>query len=355
MRRFLQLTCLLLSLFFARAAALELVFLDVGQGTSVLILADDGRAVLYDGGPPGTDVAGQLEELGVTDLTLVIASHAHADHIGGLPEAIRRFRPGFFMDNALPHPTLAYERMLLAVQEAGSRLLEPTRRVLSLGEATLTVIPPPGVAAYGQNDNSIGLRVEYGDFVAVLPGDAERAEWDWWLAVHPDLFTDVDVLLASHHGSRNGDTAEGLRHMSPDVVVISLGEDNPYGHPHASAFGLYAGAEVFRTDMHGRVTVAAVQDGSWRATPERAGSTEVRVAGEPALCVDLNVADVTELERIMHIGPARAVAVVEWRPFAEVTDLARVRGIGEARLADIVEQGTACVSPGEEEEEEAGE
>lgn len=346
MKRLLYLAGLLLLLFLQAAGALEIVFLDVGQGTGVAIITDEKRAVVYDGGPPGTDVAGQLRELGVEEVALVIASHGHADHIGGLPGVIEEFQPDFYMDNGLPHTTLAYERTLRAVQETGTRLLEPVLRTLTFDGVTLTVIPPPGIAAYGQNDNSIGLRIDHGTFSAVLPGDAERAEWEWWLRNHEDLFTGVDVFLASHHGSRNGDIAEGLAAMSPSVVVISLGEDNVYGHPHRAAFELYADADVMRTDEQGRITVSVNRDDGYTVVSERAGSAAALLVTDDAeYCVDLNTADLEELQRIIHIGPARALAVIEWRPFTRVEELGRINGIGKTRLVDVLEQGKACVSP----------
>jgi competence protein ComEC len=242
---------------------LELRFLDVGQGAAVLIRAPDGRAVLYDGGQDGARLMAELERAGVTSLELVIASHNHADHIGGLVAAVERYRPRYVMENGVPHTTRTYERFLRAVAGAGSQRLEPTRRTITLGDVRLRVIPPPGDPALGHNDNSVGLRVEYGAFAATLMGDSQPAQQRWWLAGHGDLLGPVSVHKASHHGSRNGDTRALLDRLRPGVVVISVGRDNRYGHPHESALALYrdVGADVFRTDVHGTVTIRAGLDG----------------------------------------------------------------------------------------------
>lgn len=253
------------------ARPLELRFLDVGQGDAVLIRAPDGRAVLYDGGQDGARLLAHLEAADVRSLELVIASHNHADHIGGLVDVIAHYRPRFVVENGVAHTTRTYERFLRAVAGAGSQRLAPDRRTVTLDSVRLTILPPPGTPDGEQNDNSVGLRVEYGAFAATLLGDSQPAEQQWWLARHGDLLDPVHVHKASHHGSRNGDTRALLASLEPEVVVIGVGADNRYGHPHAAALARYRrhGAWVLRTDRHGTVTVTATPDGTYRIrTPD---------------------------------------------------------------------------------------
>lgn len=344
----------------------ELRFLDVGQGDAVLIRAPGGRAVLYDGGGDGERLLGLLERAGVTSLELVIASHNHADHIGGLAAVIARYRPRYVIENGVPHTTRTYERFLRAILAAGTERLAPTRRVLALDSVRLEILPPPppGEAAAGQNGSSVGLRVEYGAFSATLLGDAEGPQHRWWLARHRDLLAPVRVHKASHHGSVNGDTRALLDRLRPEVVVIGVGGGNRYGHPDARTLALYReiGAEVHRTDRHGTVTILGGRDGTVRVRhhggtvattaprpPPRGaagGGTGDRDAGSSPGCVDLNRADARALEAIIHIGPERAgqiIALRRERPFRSVAEVERVRGIGEARTRDILRQGLACV------------
>lgn len=248
---------------------LVLTFLDVGQGDAVLIQAPSGQTVLVDGGRDRERALEQLLALGVTRLELVVATHADFDHIHGLIEVVRHYRPAFFMDNAMPHTTQTYAELLAAVQAAGSQLLEPSARTISLGEASLRVLPPPGEAAFGQNDNSVGLLLEYGDFKASLTGDSEALEWNYWQLL--DLLVPVNVHKASHHGSENGDVPLSMSRLQPEVVIISVGEGNSYGHPSASALALYeaAGASVYRTDLQGSVRVEVFRDGAYRLSAER--------------------------------------------------------------------------------------
>lgn len=336
------------------ANELELHFLDVGQGDAVLIRAPSGRSVLYDGGPDGERLLPLLDSAGVTSLELVIASHNHADHIGGLVEVIERYRPRFVLENGIPHTTRTYERFLRALVAAGSQILEPTRRTIMLDSVRLVILPPPGDPALGQNDNSVGLRVEFGEFSATMFGDAEPRQHDWWLRTHPDWFGPVHVHKASHHGSAIGDTQAMLGVLRPGVVVIGVGADNRYGHPHPDMLALYrdVGAAVYRTDVHGTVRILAREDGTTRIVVSRAPAAEgvpsPPVAGTDR-CVDLNDADVEELMRIRHIGPERARQIIrlrESRPFRSVSDVTRVDGIGSARARDIVDEGVACVRDG---------
>jgi competence protein ComEC len=238
--------------------------LDVGQGAAVLLQAPTGQNVLIDAGP-GARVVESLRGLGVEALDLFIASHNHADHIGGAAAVLRAFPVGFFMDNGIVHTTAAYEGLLEALEEEDVPLLEPERRTIALGEGVLEILPPPGDPALGHNDNSLGVVLEWGAFRATFPGDAEPLLWKFWLEGFSDLLEPVRVHLASHHGSRRGDTFEALSRLRPDLVVVSAGRGNRYGHHHTEALELYStvGARVLTTADCGTVTVKAALDGTF--------------------------------------------------------------------------------------------
>ena len=271
MKLLLTLIAVLYSFAFAQ---LEIHFIDVGQGDSVLIRASSGQSILYDGGRKEDVPLDYLRNLGVERVDLVVASHPDADHIAGLIPVVEAYRPRFYLDNGIPHSTQTYARLLEAVENAGSQLLEPTARTIGLGEASLQVLPPPGVSSFDNNNNSVGLVVTYGDFKLALTGDAEAEEFNWWAENVPGLLTDVDVYKASHHGSENGDTPLSMSKFKPETVIISVGIDNSYGHPAESALRLYnaVGATTYRTDQQGTVTVTANKDGTYQVST--AGPTQ---------------------------------------------------------------------------------
>lgn len=243
-------------------------FLDVGQGDAVLLRTPDGRAALVDGGPGTDPLQRLLTERQVRGLALVVASHNHLDHIGGLPAALRQLQVGAVMDNGMPATTAVYRRLLDAVEERKVRLLAPSARTLTLGEVTLRVLPP-WPEAKDQNDASIGLVIRLGEFSAILTGDAERRALTHWLRT-ADL-GQVTVAKMGHHGSRNATTASWATRLRPKVVVASLAAGNSYGHPHTEAVQLWqqAGSRILRTDRHGTVAIRGCRDGSFRLATER--------------------------------------------------------------------------------------
>lgn len=246
----------------ASAPPLEIRFLDVGQGDAVL-LREGERTVLVDAGPADRVVA-RLRELGVESIDLLIASHNHADHIGGMDAVLDSIPVGSYMDNGHPATTRIQERVLARVEEGGVRYLEATPREISLGETLLRVIPAPeGVKGDEQNNRSITLLVERGEFRALLTGDSEVELLNALLAAA--AAPDVDVLKAAHHGSRNGVTPAWLARTRPEVVVVSVGAGNSYGHPHEAAMRYYCagGRRVYRTDLHGDVVVTVAEEGAY--------------------------------------------------------------------------------------------
>jgi competence protein ComEC len=259
---------------------LELRFLDVGQGDAVLIRSWDvtagerlpGRAALIDAGPVNRIVA-QLRALGVEAIDLMIASHNHLDHIGGMDAILDSLPVRFYLDNGHPATTRIQRRVLERVESQGVTYLEPTRRSIALGSAQLHVVPPPdGVAGDEQNNRSLTVVLEHGRFRALFTGDAEVQLLNALLA-SGDIPA-VDVLKASHHGSRNGVTPGLLAQARPQVVVVSVGAGNQYGHPHAAAMRYFCsgGRRVFRTDQVGDVVLDIDAAGAHALRFERAGA-----------------------------------------------------------------------------------
>ena len=242
-------------------SVLRITFLDVGQGDAVLLRAPEGQTALVDAGP--RDVVPLLRQMGVERIDLLVATHPHADHIGGMAQVIESLPVRFYMDNGDPHTTQPYQRLLAALDgRPDITYLEATPRTISLGSAEIEVLPLLPRGTTGHNDRSVALVVRFGDFKAFLSGDSEVRQLNHLvgLAAVPDVM----LLKAAHHGSDNGFTAEFLRVARPEVVVISVGR-NGYGHPRPAALAAYsaAGATVFRTDLAGDVEIQGRRDGRY--------------------------------------------------------------------------------------------
>lgn len=241
--------------------ALRILQLDVGQGDAALITTPDGRHILIDAGPNADVVADVLRAEGVDTIDLVVASHNHADHIGGMPQVLAGFVVRAYVENGIPQATVIYRRTISALErEAGLLYLEATNRTITVGAVTVRILSTPGVNN-SQNDNSVGVVIEHGTFTALYTGDSELPELAEWLQL--GRISRATMVKVAHHGSRNGTTPEWVRATSPAIAVISAGARNAYGHPAPQVELLWTtgGARVFRTDQQGTIEISATRDG----------------------------------------------------------------------------------------------
>jgi beta-lactamase superfamily II metal-dependent hydrolase len=237
--------------------------LDVGQGDSILIRSPEGKTALVDAGPTRDGALNALKSKGVTAIDMVVVSHHHSDHYGGMEPIVREFKPRYFVATGSSHTTKSYLKLLEAVKSEGITAVEPTSRPrkVELGTVEITILPQPPEDVKEENDNSIGLRLQYGGFSMLLTGDSEDDERRWWLAHCPDLVGDCSILKLAHHGSRIGTDAYWLELVAPDLAVASLGKGNSFGHPHSETLALLRQYRVplLRTDERGTITL--VSDG----------------------------------------------------------------------------------------------
>jgi len=246
----------------AADSVLRITFLDVGQADAVLIQTAGGRTALVDAGR--RDIVPLLRQFGVLEIDLLVATHPHADHIGGMAGVIAAFPVRFYMDNGEPHTTQTYRRLLAALDARPEiTYLEASPRTLTLGEVEVEVLPLLPRGSTEHNDRSVALVVRYGSFTAFLSGDSEVRQLSY--LVGHGVVPEATLLKAPHHGSDNGFTWEFLNTARPRIVVISVGRNNGYGHPRPAALRAYeaSGAAVFRTDRHGHVSVQGRESGDY--------------------------------------------------------------------------------------------
>jgi competence protein ComEC len=323
-------------------------FLDVGQGDAILIRSPEGKTALIDAGP-SKEVVPLLKELRVNSIDLVAISHHHADHYGGMAEVIETFHPRVFLATDSSHTTPHYVKLLELVRSSGMHAIFPANRPrrIGLGSVMLTVLPQPPEDPHDENDNSLGMRVQYGAFAVLLTGDSQARERAFWEANCPDLIRDCTVLKLAHHGSRNGTDARWLGVVRPQLAVASLGRGNEFGHPHPETLSLLErrGIPLLRTDVDGTVTV--VSDGGRWWLPRHPGTVRGPPAADeqpgkrrretehPGRRINVNTASQEELESLPGIGPVLAKRIIQGRPYRSVDGLLRVKGIGERRLAEL--------------------
>jgi len=191
-------------------------FIDVGQGDSILIEFRD-KTMLIDAGERGMGerVIAYLEERNVERLDVVVATHAHSDHIGGLADVISAYPVGRFVDAAQPHPTATYENLLVLVEDRGIPYTAAERgQEIALDPDLEILILNPGAKPLGDiNEDSVVLKMTYGEISYLFTGDAGNPAEESMIEAGLDL--DADVLKVGHHASRYASSAEFLSASAP--------------------------------------------------------------------------------------------------------------------------------------------
>ncbi len=250
------------------AGTLRVTFIDVGQGDSILLEAPDGAVALIDGGWDNGLALEYLAAHHIAHLNLVIASHPHADHIGGLVEVMRALPVDQVWTSGATHTTGIFEQFLDTIGERHIPYNEAQPGdTIPFGAFGLVVL---NGHEHGElNNSSLVLRLQYDQVSFLLTGDAEAgSEHEMLQAVAAQLPS--TILKVGHHGSYTSSAPEFLAAVRPAVAIYSAGRGNSYGHPHASTLeNLHAaGATVYGTSRNGSVVVST--DGAtYTVTPER--------------------------------------------------------------------------------------
>ena len=250
---------------------LIIIFLDVGQGDSILIIFPNQKTMLIDGGDrdQSDSILSLLKEYNIEKIDNVVATHPHADHIGGLLNIIQNVPIGKIYDSGQEHNTQTFENYL--------DLIESKRIPFSLArenneiddidsKVDIKIVNPPEPLFTGTgndiNDNSIVLKLTYGNFSILLTGDIGEISEE--RLVNNKNIKDIDILKVAHHGSKYSSTKEFLQSVNPQIAVILVGENNRYGHPHLETLERLENQEsiqhIFRTDIDG--TIILITDGN---------------------------------------------------------------------------------------------
>ena len=235
--------------------------LDVGQGDCTLI-RQGSHAMLFDcGGQLPVRIRKYLQDEDIRDLEMVWLSHPDSDHIGAFPAVSYDLKIGRLYWNGEEKDTFAFSQMIRTASERGIPMTVPSPgEEIFLGDASITVLGPLQSDEENSNNNSLAIRIVYGDTSFLFCGDAEKEEETDLLESGAKLKS--DVLHVSHHGSNSSSMAKFLESVRPSFAVISCGAENDYDHPGKWALKRIgeSGANILRTDRSG--TIRILSDGN---------------------------------------------------------------------------------------------
>ncbi len=242
---------------------LHVVFCDVGEGDGIFILTPSGRRVLIDGGPSPSrflDCVGRRVPFWDRTMDLAILTHPDADHLTGLVAVVESYRVKAVMESGLEGDSPAWKRWRELVEDQKIKLYHARRGVsVRFSDGVLLQVIHPEDIASCPSDNacSVVAKLSYGKASFLFTGDID-AETESEL-IGSGLELSSSVLKVSHHGAKNATSGAFLEAVEPMVAVISVGKDNPFGHPAKAVLERLRGVKVFRTDSDG--TVEVITDG----------------------------------------------------------------------------------------------
>lgn len=255
----------------ARSGTLELTAIDVGQGDALFVIFPDGTKMAIDaGGIPSYNAKSKPMDIGeevvapylwsrsIRSINIVALTHGHADHMGGIAALIENFHPRELWISGLGRSS-ELDALLAAARsrQVKVRVLRKGEE-FSAGGATVKIVAPPEWAeneGAPRNNDSLGMKLTFGNHSFLLAGDAERQIED--TLVIDNAIGKIDVLKVGHHGGRTSTTAALIATSKPSFAIISSGEGNRYGHPHQEVLDRLSSAHsaILRTDHDGRVTI----------------------------------------------------------------------------------------------------
>lgn len=232
--------------------------MDVGQGDSILVQFPNGTNMLIDTADHehGQAVVSYLHSLKINKIDILVATHPHADHIGGMADVLVAFKIGKVWDSGYNHGSQVQRQFLQAIKNSSIRYETPKAGFTEqVGTARIDVLAPVKQLSgtdSDANNNSLVLRISYGDVSFLLTGDMESEE-----RASVGSFPKSTVLKVSRHGSSTGTDAQFLLSVLPSIAVISVAAHNEYGHPHAETLSdlKKIGAKVYMTSTSGTVVI----------------------------------------------------------------------------------------------------
>ena len=242
----------------------SLVMCDVGQGDALVLRDRSGSVIVFDVGGDAALIDTCLADLGVKEITAIVFTHYHRDHVGGISGALRGRNVQRIIATGYHEPNEQFEYVLREIPAGIPQSEVSAGQQYSLGGMSLKVLWPARYIRAGSmpNNASVVVLASLEGRGILLTGDIEREAQSEIMREVTSV--DVDVVKVPHHGSANLDPGFS-EWAGAEIALISVGEDNDYGHPARAAIDQWSGARIYRTDQDGAVALSLSLDGAWSA------------------------------------------------------------------------------------------
>jgi len=323
---------------------LQIYFLDVGQGDASVIISSSGQVVMIDSGPDEKLILDHLKNLNISHIDLLIATHAHADHITGMDKIIAKYKPRAFMDPGISHTSLTYKRMINAIEKYNIKYYQGTARKIQLGLMNFSVLPSasPKIYVSELNNNSVVIKLEYKNFSCLYTGDIERGRENQLVKISSSNL-ESDIIKIPHHGSSTSSNSAFIKKVNPKVAIISCGQNNRYGHPNIKTLGRLEknGIDIYRTDTDGTILINT--DGyNYEVIVEK--SPNLKISKK---VININLATLEDFVQLLGIDDVIANNLLLYRTlnngFKYPEEIKMVLGIGIWEWEEWKEEGWVIV------------
>jgi len=314
---------------------LHAYFIDVGQGDCILIktIEDNNRSkMLIDAGQrwKSDDVQKILNYLEIEKIDIVVGTHAHSDHIGGLIDIIDNYKIGKVLDSGVKHDTATYDDYINSINSNDVPLIEVRagmKKELVEGVNFEILNPFEPLTTDLHKENIVG-QLRYEDVGFMLTGDIEKNGEENILNEFENIKN--NILKVAHHGSKTSTSKKFLNKVNPDIAIIQVGEDNQYGHPDSEVVNKLKekNINIYRNDKDGDILVKT--DGE---------SYIVKPFEKQEELININTANSEELQELHGVGEVTAQNIIEYRNdndgFSKIEEIKNVDGIGEVTFDNI--------------------
>lgn len=230
--------------------------LDVGQGDAILVKTPKGKFILVDSGPNAQreEFGKKLKKNGVDRFEVVIATHPHEDHIGNMDDIFKNFDVSNIYMPKVVTTTKTFQNMMNEIKNKNLKIKTAKAGIkFNLDGVDFEFLAPNSDSYESLNNYSVVIKVTYGKNKFLLMGDAEKLSEEE--IINKGFDVSADVIKIGHHGSYTATSEKLIKKVNPAVAVLSLGKDNPFGHPHKETMNLLNkyNLKIMRTDYHGDV------------------------------------------------------------------------------------------------------